>query len=93
MPSINFEIRNKDFQYDLDASEYMFLPYLNYTQPMSLCILGLEPTTHTTIATTNYVGLGQRALAKFPFYTVFNRKDNTSIIELGNAVEMGTGSV
>ena len=41
MPSLNFEIRDKDFQYDMDPSGYMFLPYLNYTQPMSLCVLGL----------------------------------------------------
>ena len=31
MPSLNFEIRGKDFQYDMDPSAYMFLPYLNYT--------------------------------------------------------------
>ena len=31
MPSLNFEIRDKHMQFDLDASDYMYLPYLNYT--------------------------------------------------------------
>ena len=31
MPTLNFEIRDKDFQYDIDPSAYMYLPYLNYT--------------------------------------------------------------
>ena len=31
MPSLNFEIRDKHMQYDFEASDYMYLPYLNYT--------------------------------------------------------------
>jgi len=41
MPQINLEITGKNFQYDIDPANYMFLPYLNYTVPMSLCILGI----------------------------------------------------
>ena len=47
MPTINMEVRNKGFQYDMGPSDYMFLPYINYTQPMSLCMLSVMPTTHT----------------------------------------------
>ena len=64
----------------------MFLPYLNYTQPMSLCILGLSKTQHATLDGVNYVGLGQRSLATYPFYTVYDRESNTAKIELGGAV-------
>ena len=42
MPAINLEITDKNYQFDMDPSNYMFLPYLNYTVPMSLCILGVE---------------------------------------------------
>lgn len=89
MPAMNFEIRGKDFQYDLDPSGYMFLPYLNYTQPMSLCVLGVQPTEMTSLKGTEYVALGQRQLATFPFYTVFDRETNTAMIELGGAVARG----
>lgn len=42
MPDLNFEVIDRKFQYDMAASQYMFLPYINYTQPMSLCLLGLS---------------------------------------------------
>lgn len=47
MPDINLEITENSMQYDMTAGDYMFLPYLNYTQPlstMSLCILGIDKT-------------------------------------------------
>ena len=73
----------------MGPSDYMFLPYLNYTQPMSLCILGLQDTTETKLDGENYIGLGQRALAKFSFYTVFDREANTATMKLGGAVAQG----
>ena len=90
MPTFNFEIRDKDFQYDLDPSAYMYLPYLNYTQPMSLCVLGVQETAADTLAGIEYISLGQRALATFPFYSVYDRETNTAEIELGGAVALGT---
>ena len=59
MPNINIEINGKEFQYDMGPANYMFLPYLNYTVPMSLCILGIEETPDT-INNIEYVSLGQR---------------------------------
>ena len=64
----------------------MFLPYINYTQPMTLCVLGLSETAHELLDGENYVGLGQRALAKFSFYTIFDREANTATMKLGGAV-------
>jgi len=65
----------------------MFLPYLNYTQPMSLCILGLDYSPYD-IDGIEFISLGQRALAKFPFYSIFDRAANTATVELGGAVIM-----
>ena len=57
---------------------------------MSLCVLGLQQTTTNSMAGTEYVSLGQRALATCPFYAVYDREANTAQIELGGAVAMGT---
>ena len=85
MPTLNFEIREKNFQYDMSPSQYMYLPYLNYTQPMSLCILGIEQTMMNALEGIEYVSLGQRALASFPVVTIYDREKNTALIELGGA--------
>ena len=71
----------------------MFLPYLNYTQPMSLCVLGLGETMHTKLDGVNYVSLGQRALAQLPFFAVYDRASNTARLELGGAVEQYNNGV
>lgn len=42
MPQINLELSGKNLQFDMDPANYMFLPYLNYTVPMSLCLLGIQ---------------------------------------------------
>ena len=71
----------------------MFLPYLNYTQPMSLCVLGLGETLHAQLSGVNYVNLGQRALAQFPFFAIYDRATNTAKLELGGAVEQYNNGV
>ena len=59
MPQINLEISGKNLQFDMDPADYMFLPYLNYTVPMSLCLLGLQETPGKTSDTDlDYVALG-----------------------------------
>lgn len=90
MPQINLELSANDFQYDLDPATYMYLPYLNYTVPMSLCILGLEAAKDNRVPSgKEYVSLGQRAMATFPFFAIYDRATNTVTLELGNAVHMG----
>ena len=65
----------------------MFLPYLNYTQPMSLCILGLENQwDDARNSDLELITLGQRALAFNPFYAVYDRENETVQVELGGAV-------
>lgn len=89
MPTINFEVRNKDLQFDIDPSMYMFLPYINYTQPMSLCILGVSSTKFKLEQDYQYAALGQRQMATFPFFAVYDRVANTVTAELGGASTMG----
>jgi len=78
MPTINIEIKEQEFQYDLGPQNYMFLPYLTQTSvPMSKCILGIYKTNGTLTGTDyEYVVLGQRALSQLPFYTVYDRVNN-----------------
>lgn len=68
----------------------MYLPYLNYTQPMSLCVLGIDKTIKPKVGglgveDSEYVALGQRALATFPFFAVYDRESGSAYCELGNA--------
>lgn len=65
----------------------MFLPYINYTQPESLCILGLQESPTKLADGMEYIGLGQRAMATFPFYAVYDREANTVAMELGSAID------
>jgi hypothetical protein len=85
MPTINLELSNHNFQFDLGPDAYMFSPYLNYTQPMSLCVLGVKATPNAMSDGTEYVSLGQRAMAFLPFYTVYDREKKSAAVELGNA--------
>ena len=88
MPTINFEITGKNFQYDMGPSQYMFLPYLNYTQPMSLCVLGIDNNLWEEKG-IQYGSLGQRAMASFPFYAIFDRETGSAKVELAGASHMG----
>lgn len=67
----------------------MFLPYIDYDIPISLCILGLDKTPSEKLIGTDleYVSLGQRALAKFPFYVVYDRATGSATFEMGNVTQ------
>ena len=59
MPTINVELGSAGYQYDVGPDNYMNLPYLNYTQPMSLCILGVDKVK-TLLHGAQYLSFGQR---------------------------------
>ena len=87
MPEINLEVQDQDYQYDMAAQNYMFLPFLSDSAtPMTKCILGLQ-STKTTVGKNEMelVILGQRAMAEFPYYTVYDREAETATIELGDS--------
>ena len=88
MPDINLEITKENFQFDMHPANYMFLPYINYTVPMSLCILGVESVpTNKLIDGNQYASLGQRAMAEFPFYAVYDMDTLSVDISLGNSTK------
>ena len=41
LPTINLELIDYDIQYDLEAKDYLLLPYINYTRPVSLCVFAV----------------------------------------------------
>ena len=45
LPTINLYLKKFNYQYDLEAADYLFLPYIYYSRPMSLCTLAINPTT------------------------------------------------
>ena len=63
----------------------MFAPYINYTQPMSLCVLAVQEGHHKLPDGFEYVALGQRVMNFLPFYTVYDRETGTAVVELGGA--------
>ena len=87
MPTINFEVTSQDYQYNLEPYDYMFLPYINYTQPETLCILGLMESKRKLHIGSYIIALGQRSMAKFPFYAVYDRVNNRVTVELGAAID------
>ncbi len=52
---------------------------------MSLCVLGVKASPRTLPDGTEYVSLGQRAMASLPFYTVYDRETKSAFVELGGA--------
>ena len=99
MPNINLEITGMKTQYDMSPGDYMFLPYLNYTQPLSttsLCILGIDeiPENRRLAGDIEYASIGQRAMSEFPFYIVFDTDNNSATFALGGATDMnGKGTL
>lgn len=86
MPDINLEITKQNYQFDMGPAEYMFLPYLNYTVPMSLCILGVDSAYPvTSIDGSDYASFGQRALSTFPFYAVYDMDDLSVQLAIGGS--------
>jgi len=84
MPTINVELGGAGYQFDIGPDNYMHLPYLNYTQPMSLCVLGVEKVTKP-INGAQYLSFGQRQLSQFPYFAIYDRELETGMFELGGA--------
>ncbi len=94
MPTINIEIKQQFYQYDIGPANYMFLPYLTNTSvPMSRCILGIDKTEKMLVNGDNdYVSLGQRAMTQLPYYVVYDREKNSATVELGGQTSKGSSS-
>ena len=65
LPVINVEVKDYNFQFDLQPANYLLLPYINYTRPLSLCVYGVD-YFDDTLSTNDQVHLlefGQRNMA------------------------------
>ena len=88
LPTVNFELVEYNVQYDLDAADYLLLPYINYTRPLSLCVFAVARQEQITQqGDAPVITLGQRFLAKFPLMAVYDRANSTGIMAIGG----GTG--
>lgn len=84
LPSLSYSLLDYGIHFDLDNKDYLLLPYLNYTIPISQCLFGLNPqpaTQHSERKTT----LGQRFLAKFSLMVIFDRDSGTGKMAVGGA--------
>ena len=69
----------------MGPGDYMFLPYVNYTVPMELCVYGIDQSTVPGQTNPKLVSFGQRAMALFPYYAVFDRAANTVQLSIGGS--------
>ena len=85
MPNIKIMLDvNDGLQYVLEPSDYMFMPFINYTEPIdSRCLLALLSYDENSIA--NEITLGQRFFAKFGLMVVYNREENSAIMAIGGS--------
>ena len=87
LPTVNFELVAYDIQYDLDAADYLLLPYINYTRPISLCVFAIARQEQITLegSDTPVITLGQRFLSKFPLMAVYNREKLGCVMSIGGS--------
>ena len=87
LPTVNFQLIAYDIQYDLDAADYLLLPYINYTRPMTLCVFAIAEQKQITLEgnDTPVITLGQRFLAKFPLMIVYDRERESMVMSIGGS--------
>jgi len=92
MPTLNIDATNEGQQYDIEPSSYMFEPYLTAeVMPTTLCIFGIYYNSQLTSSGQQEILLGQRVMSTFPYFIVYDRDNNQSFAQLGNAVESESG--
>lgn len=67
------------------------LPYINYTRPISLCILGLD-TIDEKIDGYMVVQFGQRTISKFPLIVNYDLATGTTTLNIGGDAETPSDS-
>ena len=90
---INVEVKDYNFQFDLQPANYLLLPYINYTRPLSLCVYGVD-YFDDTLSTDDQVHLlqfGQRNMAQFPLMLTYDRPSNTAVVQMGGSVKILDG--
>ncbi len=72
----------------MNASDYLLLPYINYTRPLSLCVFaiaGMPEKTKDSEDNKPVITLGQRFLSKFPLMVVYDRDNQSGVMSLGGS--------
>ena len=87
LPDINFEVKSLQQQFDLSAQQYLLEPYLNYTRPISLCLLGLD-TVNEKRDGYSVVRYGQRTMSSFPLMVEYDRDNKSAMMNLGGISDM-----
>lgn len=88
LPSFTFTYYNLKTEYTMDAKDYLFDPYLNYTSGMTRCILSLAGPTkeqYNVYNNAHVLILGQRFFANFPISVVVDRAKGTYSLTIGGA--------
>ena len=82
MPDIKIMLDvNNGIQYDLSAQDYMFMPFINYTDPIDArCILAL--LSYEEVVSAQEITLGQRFFAKFGLMVVYNRATKSAFMAI-----------
>ena len=91
LPTINLELIDYDIQYDLSAKDYLLLPYINYTRPVSLCVFAVTQQTGQGYEKLG-ITLGQRFLSKFPIMVSYDRQNLNGIMIVGGSDPNGSGA-
>ncbi len=71
----------------MNATYYLFEPYLNYTSGLTRCVLGLSGPTNITFTSEldHVLVLGQRFFTLFPLAVLVNRAAGTYYLSIGGA--------
>lgn len=82
LPSLSYSLLDYNIHFDLDNKDYLLMPYINYTTPMSLCLfaLGQQPTA---VRDNRITILGQRFLAKFSLMVIYDRSIGEGFMAVG----------
>lgn len=88
LPSFTFTYYNAKTEYSMQAKQYLFEPYLNYTSGFTKCVLSLAGPTKTQyakFANAHVLILGQRFFSSFPLSSVVDRANNDYSLTVGGA--------
>ena len=93
LPEIDFDMQvSNPIQFSLNASDYLLLPYINYTDPIdSLCILAM--TSYRADDTTALITLGQRFFASFDLMVIYDRTDSTAMVGIGQSRKIDSSTL
>ena len=88
MPDIKIMLDvNDGLEYVLGPSDYMFMPFINYTEPIDArCILAL--LSYEMATEVRLITLGQRFFAKFGLMVVYDRESRSAQMAISGSEDI-----